>query len=118
MKQSWIKRLDHLEDRQGVWRQPGETFSRVEIARRTAFVMALGGVAKEELDAADDSLDPARRAELTKTLETARSIASALAKCSRSAETAPGAQAVIPGTLDAQLVELIAIPGEHFGVTP
>ena len=96
MKQSWIKRLDHLEDRQTVLQRPAETFSPMELARRVAFVVALGGVAREELDA-DASLDPARRAELTKTLETARSIASALAKCSRSAETAPGAQGSFRG---------------------
>ena len=79
MKQSWIKRLDHLEGRQALSRGPGETLSPMELARRVAFVVALGGVAKEELDAADGSLDPARRADLTKQLETARRVASLLA---------------------------------------
>ena len=48
--------------------------------RRVAFVVALGGVAREELDAADASLSSARRAELTKTLEAARSLVAMLAK--------------------------------------
>ncbi len=52
----------------------------MEVARRVAFVVALGGVAREELDAADASLSSARRAELTKTLETARSVVATLAK--------------------------------------
>ncbi len=78
MKQSWIKRLDHLEDRQTAWRQPAESWPTIELARRTAFVLALGAVAKEALDAADDTLDPELRAELEKQLTAARSIAETL----------------------------------------
>ncbi len=102
MKQSWIKRLDHLEGRRTVWRRPVEALSPMETARRVAFVVALGGEAKEELDAAGASLDPVRRAELTKTLETARSIVAALAN-----ETPPSARAIIPGSLDALLAAVI-----------
>ncbi len=145
MKRSLIKRLERLEDRHAVVksssRPDAETLVKafkdpqrrkwavLHTAIAIAFALRVGGNARVEHDAADASLDPGRRAELTKRLEGARSIASALAKYSPRRETPPSARAIIPGSLDALLVELIAIPqstvpplcrpaGEHFRVAP
>ena len=83
------KRLRALEERQAMWRRPKEITSRLEVARRVAFVVAQGANAREELEAADASLNPGRRADLTKRLDLARSTASALEKYSPRRETPP-----------------------------
>ncbi len=88
---------------------PLESMPMFEVARRLLFTIREGVEARKELDAADASLNPGRRAELTKRLDLARSIASALEKYSPRRETPPSARAIIPGSLDALLVELIAI---------
>ncbi len=83
MKQSMIKRLERVEDRQNLGRRSGETSESmppIEVARRVLFMVAEGKEAKRVLDAAGASLSSARRAELTKTLETARSVVATLAK--------------------------------------
>ena len=80
MKQSWIRRIERLEDRQAHRRCPGETLPPIEVARRVLFMVAEGKEAKRVLDAAGASLSSAHRAELTKTLEMARSVVATLAK--------------------------------------
>ena len=83
MKQSMIKRLERVEDRQALGQRSGETIESMpifEVARRILFAIAMGEDAKKKLDAADTSLSSARRAELTKTLEAARSLVATLAK--------------------------------------
>ena len=109
MKQ-FEKRLRALESAAQPQRpeeQRGGRLAKIHTAIAICFALRRGGRAKEELEAEDTSLDPGRRAELTKRLEGARSIASALAKYSPGKETPPSARAVIPGSLDALLVALI-----------
>ena len=50
MKASLIKRLERVEQRQTLWRQPAETITRTEVGRRVAFLLALG--------AEDASIEP------------------------------------------------------------
>ena len=59
MKQSMIKRLERVEDRQNLGLRSGETIGSMppfEAARRILFMVAEGVEARKELDAADGSL--------------------------------------------------------------
>ncbi len=85
MKQALVRRLERLEE----LRAPAHTNYPVEGWGRLGKINAAilicaalreGGEAKKELDAANGSLNPERRAELSKTLEVARAIAATLAK--------------------------------------
>ncbi len=111
MKQGMLKRLDALEARQVTALRLEDQRSERQAAIHDAMVIGnalrLGGNAREELDVADASLNPGRRAELTKRLDLARSIASALEKYSPRRETPTNARTIIPGTLDALLAAVI-----------
>ena len=61
---------------------PLETMSRTEVARRVAFVLAEGGEARKELEAAGASLGPEPRAELAETIKVAETVARALEEAS------------------------------------
>ena len=89
MKASIERRVQHLEERVA-YKPPPEVFSRVEIARRTAWVLTAGGNAAEELDADDGSMDPKRREKLTEQVAAARGIAASLAKHSSAKQVETG----------------------------
>ena len=80
MKKNVLRRLEALEE----WRAPGRTNypaeNRLSAAILIGFALRLGAEAREELDAANGTLDPKRRAKLSKTLEVARSITATLTK--------------------------------------
>ena len=80
MKQ-FEKRVRALE-RLAPAQSPTEPISTTEAARLLCFLMREGVEAQKEIDAADASHDPERRAELTKRLWLGRSAASTLAKYS------------------------------------
>ncbi len=86
---------------------PLESMPMFEVARRLLFTIREGVEARKELDAADASLNLGRRAELTKRLDLARSIASTLEKYSPRRETPTSARTIIPGSLDALLAAVI-----------
>ncbi len=90
MKQSFLRRLERVEARQGLWQRPPETFSRLETALRIGFALRVGGNAREELDAADASMGPERREELNEQVAAARRIAATLAKYSPAKQVEPG----------------------------
>ncbi len=82
MKQSWTKRLEHLEAAAAPHhheKPPEGRLGQILTAQKIAFALRLGGNAKEELAEAGATLKPERHAELTKTLEGARRVAAALA---------------------------------------
>ena len=109
------RRLRALESLEEPERQPEGEFGR-ELARGSKMFVALavyhclreGGEARKELDAADDSLDPERRAELTEQIEAARKITTALEKYSTANETSPSAGFLFPGRLGGTLGALRA----------
>ena len=85
MKREVLRRLEALEE----WRTPAHTNYPVEgrgaaatLNRAILIALALrkGAEAREELDAANGTLDPERRAKLNKTLEAARRIGATLRK--------------------------------------
>ncbi len=85
MKKEVLRRLEALEE----WRAPARTNYPVEGRGRVATVnlailigaaLREGADAKEELDAANGTLDPERRAKLSKTLAAARLITVTLTK--------------------------------------
>ena len=83
MKKELLRRLEALEE----WRSPAHTSYPVEgprgkINRAILIGAALreGAEAREELEAANGTLDPERRAKLSKTLEAARAITATLTK--------------------------------------
>ena len=84
MRKALVRRIERLEDRQATAQQLEEQWSGWSAAIHDAMVIGLalqlGANAREELDAANGSLDPGRRAELTKRVEGARSIAAMLRK--------------------------------------
>ena len=80
MKMALERRVTALEEWQARWKRPVESMPTFEAARRILATMREGANAKEELAAANGSLDPARRAKLTNRVEVARSIAATLAK--------------------------------------
>ncbi len=84
MKLSLMKRLEHVEQRQvralRLEDQRSERQAAIHDAMVIGNALRVGGNAREELEAANGSLDPSRRAELVKTVEAARSIAALLAK--------------------------------------
>ncbi len=88
MKKEVLRRLEALEE----CRAPTHTNYPVEgrglaatlnLAILIGFALRLGAEAREELDAANGTLDPKRRAKLIKTLESARFIAATLTKYRR-----------------------------------
>ncbi len=83
MKASIARRLQHLEERQSIGQRVEEQRSRREVILQTAiaigFALTVGGNAREELDAADGSMDPKRREKLTEQVALARRIAETLA---------------------------------------
>ena len=86
MRQALVRRLEHLEERQAGALRLNETLSTFEVARRVLATVREGLEAKEELAAANGSLDPERRAELTKRLKAAREIAAAFSRYSQAKE--------------------------------
>ncbi len=85
MKKEVLRRLEALEE----CRAPTHTNYPVEGRGRVAtlnrailigFALRLGAEAREELDAANGTLDPERRAKLSKTLAAARLITATLTK--------------------------------------
>ena len=94
-----FQRLERVEERRARWQRPVEQISTLHQAIAIGFALRVGGNAKEELDKAGTSLDPERRAELTKQLEGARKIAKVLAKSRPAEETPPSARHLIPERL-------------------
>ena len=82
MKAALLKRIESLEERQVIGQRLEEQRSRQEVNLHTAiaicYALTVGGNAKEELDAADSSMDPKRRAKLEEHVAAARSIATTL----------------------------------------
>ena len=111
MKQSFMKRLEHVEQRQvtalRLEDQRSERWEAIHLAMEIGLVLRRGVNAREELDAANGSLEPSRRAELEEQLAVARSIATALEKGPARRETPTSARTVIPGSLDALLAAVI-----------
>ncbi len=86
MKRSLERRLEAVEERQAQWKASTESRSSMEVARRILFLMSKGEAAMEELDAADASLGPDRRAKLTGILKAAREVAKTIADFSPNSE--------------------------------
>ena len=107
LPEKWLERLEAASAPHHDEKLPAGKLGRILNAQRLGFALRLGGNAREELDVADASLNPGRRAELTKRLDLARSIASALEKYSPRRETPPSARVIIPGSLDALLAAVI-----------
>ena len=107
MKQSVMKRLEHVEARQVMALRLEDQRSKWSATLHAAMLVGnalqRGVNAREELDAADASLKPDRRAELEEQLAAARSIASALETGASRRETPLSARTIIPGSLDALL---------------
>ena len=80
MKNALVRRLERLEERRSVWHRTNQPLSTFEIARLVCSALRQGAEARKELDAADASLSPSRRAELTKTIEGVRKVAAMLKK--------------------------------------
>ena len=108
---SFMKRLEHVEARQvtalRLEDQRSERMEAIHNAMVIGKALRLGGNAREELNAADSSLKPDRRAELEEQLAAARSIASALETGASRRETPLSARTIIPGSLDALLAAVI-----------
>lgn len=80
------RRIEALEERQALYRQPVKSLSTLKAALLILATMREGEEAEKEVAAANGCLDPERRAKLTKTVEVARSIAATVAKSSASQE--------------------------------
>jgi len=94
VKQGLVKRLVALEQRHAQAREQHPAFQggrmgTIHAAILISAALREGGMAGEELAAANGSLDPKRRAELTKALEAARSIAATLKACRPAKESEP-----------------------------
>ena len=85
MKKELLRRVEALEE----WRAPARTYYPVEGRGEVATInlailiyaaLRAGAEAREELDAANGTLDPERRAKLSKTLAAARLITATLTK--------------------------------------
>ncbi len=110
MKQSWTKRLEHLEAAAAPHHDqklPEGRLGKIMTAQMLGFALRLGGEAKEELAEAGASHGTTRRAELEEQLAVARSIATALEKGPARRETPTSARTIIPGSLDALLAAVI-----------
>lgn len=89
MKPAFRKRLEAIEQRQLRYDASLNVTTTsdlppiTETARRIAFVLSLGILAKQELAEAGDSLKPRRRDQLNETLDQAERIAWLLAKNGR-----------------------------------
>ena len=109
MKAALLKRVESLEERQVIDQRLEEQRSRQEVILQTAiaicYALTVGGKAKEELDAADSSMDPKRRAKLEEHVAAARSIATTLETGASRRETL--LSAARPGSLDALLAAVI-----------
>jgi hypothetical protein len=82
MKQSWTKRLEHLEAAAAPHHAeplPGGRLGTILAAQSICFALELGKRAIGELAEAGAAINPERRDKLTKTLEGARRVAAALA---------------------------------------
>ena len=94
MKQSFMKRLEHVEQRQVTALRLEDQRSEREAAIYNAMVVGnalqLGGDAREELDADDGSMDPKGRAKLEEQVAAARRIAATLAKYSPAKQVETG----------------------------
>ena len=92
MKQSLIKRLEHLEGRQAQAQRLEEERSgklaAIHDAMAIGLALRVGGNAREELDAANGSLDLERRMKLTEQVAAARRIAATLTKQDQKVEPA------------------------------
>ena len=84
MKQSFMKRLKHVEERQARGRrhedQRSERMEAIHLAMSVGFALRLGVKAQEDLAAANGSIDPSRRARLEQQVAAAESIAAVLVK--------------------------------------
>ena len=69
---------------------------RIYLAQHVGLALELGARAKDELDAADASLDPEGRAELSEQIEAARKIAKALEKYRPAEDTPLSARLALP----------------------
>ena len=110
MKQSWTKRLEHLEAAAAPHhheKPPAGRLGKILTAQKLGFALRLGANAREELAEAGASLGTTRHAELEEQLAVARSIATALEKSPSRRETPTSARTIIPGSLDALLAAVI-----------
>ena len=98
MRAALERRVQALE-LMGHMEGPSSAMNMLELAMYIGLALRRGGEARKELDAADASLKPERRAELTKQLEGARKIAKVLAKSRPAEETPPSARHLIPERL-------------------
>ena len=88
MKQSWLRRLERIEERQAPVAGPeGHYSGPIGNAILICFALREGGNALEEITEAGASIDPERHAELTAQLEGARKVAAALVRYCEPLET-------------------------------
>ena len=83
MKAALVKRLEHLENRQvaalRLEDQRDGRMAAIHLAQGVGFALKVGIRAQGDLEAADASIDPDRRAKLQQQVEAATSIAALLA---------------------------------------
>lgn len=90
---------------------PSSAMNMLELAMYIGLALRRGGEARKELDAADASLEPERRAELTKTLEGARVVGRVLTKYRLSARFVPPERSgVLLGALSQGEVSSVPVP--------